>query len=121
MNTKKSFRNKKEFDNALDAVYHFHEIAYNTILKVLQKYGDIELTEQEQQDFTFCYLDWEGNYVTKAIRLDKTHKVDTFYLEAVSESGDEYQIEWDTINHDMIITEMLVYKVLEVKKAKKNK
>ena len=112
METNKVFKDKNDFGNALEMVYHFHQIAFNTINDVIQEYGDIELTEDEQDDFNFCYLEMEGTYKTLAIRKEGIN----FVLDTVSESGDKYIIDWEQINHDMIIEEMLVNKVLDFKK-----
>ena len=118
MKTIKVFKDKNDFGNALEMVYQFHQIAFNTISGVVQEYGDIELTEDEQEDFNFCYLDMEGTYRTLAIRK---YGDNDFVLDTVSESGDKYIIDWEQINHDMIIEEMLVNKVLEFKDKMKNK
>ena len=116
METNKVFKDKNDFGNALEMVYQFHQIAFNTINGVVQEYGDIELTEDEQDDFNFCYLEMEGVYKTLAIRKEGIN----FVLDTVSESGDKYIIDWEQINHDMIIEEMLVNKVLEFAEEKKN-
>jgi len=96
----------KEYEYALESVYTFHKKCYQTILTYLQEHGDIELSEEEQRDWLFSFLDMEGNYQTTAIRLTEDKK--DFYLDCISESGDKYAIDWLTINHDMIITETLM-------------
>ena len=98
----KKFTKKEEFYKSLEMVYDFHEQAYNTIVDLLKKKGDIEL----QDPISFCFLDMEGNYDVEAVRLND--KKDDFYLEATSESGDKYKLYREEINYDMIITEWLM-------------
>ena len=117
MKTIKTFKDKNDFENALELVYQFHQIAFNTINNVIHTYGDIELTEDEQEDFNFSYLEMEDTYKTLAIRKDGDND---FVLDTVSASGDKYIIDWEQINHDMIIEEMLVNKALEFEEEKKN-
>jgi hypothetical protein len=117
MKTTKKFRDKNDFENALELVYQFHQIAFNTINNVIHTYGDIELNEDEQEEFNFSYLEMEGAYKTLAIRKESDND---FVLDTVSESGDKYIIDWEQINHDMIIEEMLVNKALEFAEEKKN-
>lgn len=103
----KIFKTKSEFDNAIDIVYHFHSMCYETILKYLQEHGDIEIPEEWQDEYRYEYLDLEGVYKTIAIRLTDDKK--NFYLETTNEDdGSSYDIHWDDINHDMIITEQLM-------------
>ena len=106
----KKFNTYKQYAQAIEKVYKFHQKCYQTILTYLQEHGDIELSEEEQKDWRFVFLNMEGVYRTTAIRLTEDKK--DFYLDCISESGDKYVIDWVTINHDMIITEMLMELIL---------
>lgn len=117
MKTIKKFKDKNDFENALELVYQFHQIVFNTINDIIHTYGDIELTEDEQEEFNFCYLDMEDTYKTLAIRKDGDND---FILDTVSASGDKYAIDWEQINHDMTIEEMLLNKAFEFAKEKEN-
>ena len=98
----KTFRNKKDYRKALDAVYCFHEQVHETVLALLRRKGDIEL----KRGIKFSFLEMEGTYTVHAVRLTDNRK--DFYLETTSESGDTYHIDWPQINHDMIVTEWLM-------------
>lgn len=102
---KKVFESKASFNRSLNSVYKFHEKCFETILKYLQENGDIELDEEERDEWCFCFLDVEGYYKISAIRI--TEDGNGFYLDS---GGTHFY--WDDINHDMIITEMLMDKVL---------
>ena len=99
---KERFTNKKVFLKELNSVYDFHGKVFNTIVDLLKKKGDIEL----KTPITFSFLDMEGYYKVRAVRLFEGK--DDFYLEATSESGDEYKIDWCQINYDMVIIEWLM-------------
>ena len=105
------FNTYNQYSQAIVKVYKFHQKCYQTILAYLQEHGDIELSEEEQRDWLFVFLEMEGSYFTSAIRLDENKQ--DFYLDCISaENGDKYKITWVNINHDMIITEMLMELVL---------
>lgn len=98
----KIFTSKKKYLGALDAVYEFHRQVYNTVVALLKRKGDIEL----KHGVKFSFLAMDGVYTVHAVRLVDNKR--DFYLEATSESGDEYKIDWTQISHDMIITEWLM-------------
>lgn len=98
----KIFTNKKKYLEALEAVYAFHGQVFETVVALLKRKGDIEL----KRGIKFSFLEMDGVYTVHAVRLDDNKR--DFYLEATSESGDEYKIDWEQINHDMIITEWLM-------------
>ena len=106
------FKDKKAYKHALDKVYDFHKSAYETILDYLRKHGDRVITDEDNklERWRFSFLDTEGAYDIKAIRLNK--KNDDFYLDAVGEDGGKYHFDWQDINYDMCIEEMLVELVL---------
>ena len=99
---KKIFTSKKKYLEVLDMVYNFHGQVFETVLALLRRKGDAVLKRKER----FCFLDMGGTYTVNAVRLTDNHK--EFYLDCESESGDEYKIDWEQINHDMIITEWLM-------------
>lgn len=107
MNT---FNNIDDFNKELAGVYDFHCKVRETIENILDEIGDIEIPENEQDDFTFCFLDMEGYYTVKCICLDENG---CFYLSTVSKSGDEYNIDWEQINYDMIIEDSIMTKCFD--------
>ncbi len=106
MATTEFFKNGETYSSELEMVYNFHEKVFNTIVNYLKEHGDIVIPKDEKRDWRFCFLDMEGTYHVKAIRLDENKR--DFYLETISDSGDKYNIDWITINHDMVIEEMLM-------------
>lgn len=102
---KKVFNNYEDYQENLSNVYKFFQDCYETILSYLKDNGDIELGEEELYQWKFDFLAIEGTKQIVAIRLGK-EKWD-FYLE--DEEG--LKIYWEDINHDLIITEMLMDKV----------
>ena len=111
---KQIFRSVDDFNESVANVYDHHGMVKDTIETILSEKGDIEIPEDEQHEFTFCFLDMEGYYTTKAIRLDDEGSM---YLECVSDSGDNYDIEWWQINYDMSIEDTLITKCFEVYNA----
>ena len=108
--TTKKFKTVKDFNDAIEVVYNFHRMCYNTILSYLQKNGDIIIDDEEKErDFNFEFLEYEGNYLVDAIRL--TEDKNDFYLDCTSESGDSYYIDWNDINQDMVIEQMIMNKI----------
>ena len=104
----KKFLDGASYRRELNRVYNFHARVYETVLAYLQEHGDRIITEEDNDPdpWNFCFLDVEGNFEIKAVRLtdDKTN----FYLDAVSEGGYDHAFYWSDINHDMIIVEMLM-------------
>ena len=111
---KQIFRSVDDFNESVANVYDHHGMVRDTIETILSEKGDIEIPEDEQDNFRFCFLDMEDYYTTKAIRLDKDGDM---YLECVSDSGDNYDIEWWQINYDMSIEDTLITKCFEVYNA----
>lgn len=111
------FKDFNHFKNGLDIVYYFHDMCFHTIVDGLLETGDIELDEDEQDEFRFDYLELEGTFTTLAIRLTNDKK--SFYLESVDEDNQKRDIYWEDINHDLIIEEMIVTKVFNTINAKK--
>lgn len=109
----KRFTSEKEYKQELDKVYDFFVRVHETVIAYLKKHGDRVITEEDNKPerWCFCFLDYEGTYDVKAIRLEEDGK--NFYLDTVSKSGDQYAIDWTTINHDMIIIEMLMDLIFE--------
>ena len=106
----KKFQTLNAFQEKLSSVYSFFYECFNTIIAKLQEKGDIELTEDEQEDFKFTFLDVDGIYTVKAIRLVSET---SFYLDTVDYDGNKYQADWTDINHDLIITEMLMERIFQ--------
>lgn len=98
----KKFTSKKEYEAELNAVYAFHGRVFETVLALLRRKGDAVL----KRGIRFSFIEMEGVYTVNAVRLSGDGK--EFYLVATGNSGNEYTIDWEQINHDMIITEWLM-------------
>lgn len=118
MLSKKPYQTKKDFQKALDGLYNFHQRCFSTIVELLNKTGDVTITEEEEDDFKFDYLEYEGTYWTSAIHLTKDKK--SFYLEAYDKYGERQNFYWDDINHDVIIEEMIVERLFDELKGKED-
>lgn len=108
MEKKKKFNNKKSYNEALEIVYDFHKMCFETILAYLQENGDIDVREEE---WSFEFLEYEGVFDVEEIKLNE-NKTD-FYLSCRDCEGNYFCADWITINHDMIITELLMGLVLD--------
>ena len=102
-----TFSGRKEYIDELNAVYRFHERAYNSVVDYLRNNGDIE----PEMKIIFSFLCMEGQYAIQAVRLTDDGR--DFYLEATRSDteeveGEEVQITWEEINHDMVIVEWLM-------------
>lgn len=106
--TEKIFNGRRAYKRAENNVYCFHQRVYNTVLAWLQGHGDRIITEDDNkpEPWRFCFLDMEGRFEIKAVRLTDSKK--DFYLDAVDEDGRGRAFDWSDINHDMIIVEMLM-------------
>lgn len=101
-----TFESKASYKRSANSVYRFYAKCFDTIVKYLQEHGDIEIKKEENGEWLFCFLDYIGNYPISAIRLTEDRR--DFYLD--SYGNDKFF--WDDINHDMIIIEMIMDKVL---------
>ena len=100
-----------DYEKERKAVYNFHQRVHNRIVEHLKKHGTIEITEQDNrfEQWCFAFLDMEGVYTVKAICLTEDGK--SFFLACKSRGGDEYYIDWNTINNDMVIEDMIMDKI----------
>ena len=110
---KNLFNSFEEFQEEQANVFNFHNKITDTIVHLLQKTGTIFIPEDEQDDYRFSYLGMEGTYTTKAVMIDPDN-ADKYCLIATSyDSGDEYTIDVDDINSDMIIEEKILSLVFD--------
>ena len=105
---KEKFNDRESYRRELESVYSFHRKVYDTVLNYLKEHGDRVITDEDNRpdEWRFAFLEMEGSYEVTAVRLSEDGK--DFYLDTTSESGDVYHIDWSMINHDMVITEMLM-------------
>lgn len=99
------FADIKSYNESLDSVYTFFKACFNTILENIKKAGGrIELTEEEQEDFRFDFLGYDGTYTIKEIKA-----IDDSYWVLVGDcDGGKCDFEFEDINNDIIILDMVL-------------
>ena len=102
------FNSFEDFQEEQTNVFNFHNKITDTIVHLLQKTGTILIPEDDQDDYCFTYLDMEGTYTTKAVMIDPDNADKYFPIVTSDDNGDEYTIDVDDINSDMIIEEMIM-------------
>ena len=107
------FNSFEDFQEEQANVFNFHNKITDTIVHLLQKTGTVFIPEEDQWDYCFTYLEMEGTYTTKAVMIDPDN-ADKYCLIATSDdSDDEYTIDVDDINCDMIIEEKILSLVFD--------
>ena len=102
------FNSFEDFQEEQANVFNFHNKITDTIVHLLQKTGTILIPEDEQNDYCFTYLGMDGTYTTKAVMIDPDNADKYCLIVTSDDSGDEYTIDVDDINSDMIIEEMIM-------------
>lgn len=103
----------ERFQDEQDNMLNFNNKITDTIVHLLQKTGTIVIPEDEQKDYCFTYPDMEGTYTTKAVMIDPDNADKYCLIVTSDDSGDEYTIDVDDINSDMIIEEKILSLVFD--------
>lgn len=99
------FSDIKSYEESLGSVYTFFNACFNTILENLKKVGGkIELTEEEQEDFRFDFLGYDGTYTIKEIKVVS----DNDWVLVGDCDGGICDFDFEDINHDIIILDMVL-------------
>lgn len=98
----------EEYKTAIDAVYNFHTRCYETVREYLEGHGKIEIDPDQYDEWRFDFLEYDETMTVHEICLDS----DGIYLVCYTLS--EYIIDWEQINHDMVITEKIMDLVYEL-------
>ena len=106
------FKSLDEFQEEFSNVYNFFETCYDTIVSYLKEHGDVELTDEEKDEWIFSFLDKDGTFEVQALRLDEHGD---FYLDTLDKYADKVPFYVDSINHDFVITEMIMDKIFDLK------
>lgn len=101
---------KEEYRIALEAVHDFHTRCYETVKEYLEGHGKIEINPKQYDDWRFDFLEYEYTITIHEINIDKYG----VYLVGYTYDDDLYDITWDQINHDMVITEKIMDLVYEL-------
>ena len=107
------FNSFNDFQEEQANVFNFHNKITDTIAYLLQKTGKILIPEDDQEDYRFTYLDMEGTYTTKAVMTDPGNADKYCLIVTSDDNGDEYTIDVDDINSDMIIEERILRLVFD--------
>lgn len=102
------FNSFEDFQEEQANVFNFHHKITDTIVHLLQKTGTIVIPEDDQEDYCFTYLDMGGTYTTKAVMIDPGNADKYCLIVTSDDNGDEYTIDVDDINSDMIIEEKIL-------------
>ena len=95
---------KEEYEIALNAVHDFHTRCYETIKEYLEGHGKIEIDPDDYDEWKFAFLEYENTMIVHEICMDDSG----IYLVCYTYNGDQYIVEWEQINNDMVITEMIM-------------
>ena len=107
------FNSFEDFQEEQANVFNFHNKITDTIVHLLQKTGTILIPEDEQNDYRFTYLGMDGTYTTKAVMIDPDNADKYCLIVTSDDSGDEYTIDVDDINSDMVIEERIMSLVFD--------
>lgn len=100
----------EEYKVAIDAVYNFHTRCYETVKEYLEGHGKIEIDPDAYDEWKFDFLEYENTMIVHEISMDE----DSVYLVCYTYNDDQYIVDWCQINHDMVITEMIMDLVYEL-------
>lgn len=110
---KNIFHSFDEFQEELSNVINFHSMVNNTIVSMLKVTGTIYVSEDEQDDYRFAYLDFDDTYTTKAVMIDPSD-AEKYCLAAVSDSDSKTRLIYlDDINNDIAIEEKIISLVFD--------
>lgn len=110
---KNIFNSFNEFQEELSNVINFHNMVNDTIVSMLKVTGTIYVTEDEQDDYRFSYLDFDDTYTTKAVMINPTNP-EKYCLAAVSDSDSKTRLIYvDDINNDIVIEEKIISLVFD--------
>lgn len=110
---KNVFNSFDEFQEELSNVINFHGMVNDTIVSMLKVTGTIYVTEDEQDDYRFSYLDFDDTYTTKAVMIDPSDS-EKYCLAAVSDSDSKTRLIYvDDINNDIVIEEKIISLVFD--------
>ena len=110
---KNVFHSFDEFQEELSNVINFHGMVNDTIVSMLKVTGTIYVTEDEQDDYRFSYLDFDDTYTTKAVMIDPSD-AEKYCLAAVSDSDSKTRLIYvDDINNDIVIEEKIISLVFD--------
>ena len=110
---KNVFNSFDEFQEELSNVFKFHGMVNDTIVSMLKVTGTIYVTEDEQDDYRFSYLDFDDTYTTKAVMINPTNP-EKYCLAAVSDSDSKTRLIYvDDINNDIVIEEKIISLVFD--------
>lgn len=105
---KNVFHSFDDFQEELSNVINFHDMVNDTIVSMLKVTGTVYVSEDEQDDYRFAYLDLDDTYTTKAVMIDPTDP-EKYCLSAVSDSDSKTRLIFiDDINNDIVIEEKII-------------
>ena len=107
------FNSFEDFQEEQANVFNFHNKITDTIVHLLKKTGTILIPEDDRDNYCFTYLDMEGTYTTKAVMIDPYNANKYCLIVTSDDNGDEYTINVDDINSDMIIEEKILSLVFD--------
>ena len=102
---------QEEYKDALDAVYNFHTRCYETVKEYLENHGTIEIDPDDYDEWRFDFLEYDETMTVDEICLD-----DDVYLVCFTQNGDQYIVDWEQINHDMVVTEKIMGMIFDDEK-----
>lgn len=110
---KNVFHSFDEFQEELSNVINFHGMVNDTIVSMLKVTGTIYVSEDEQDDYRFSYLDFDDTYTTKAVMIDPSD-AEKYCLASVSDSDRKNRLIYvDDINNDIVIEEKIISLVFD--------
>ena len=105
---KNIFHSFNEFQEELLNVINFHNMVNDSIVSMLKVTGTIYVTEDEQDDYRFSYLDFDDTYTTKAVMIDPSD-AEKYCLSVVSDYDCKTRLIYlDNINNDIVIEQEII-------------
>lgn len=109
METKRIY-DRKSYMNGLETVCNFYKTCLNTIEDCLKNNGEIEISDDEQSEWRFDLLGYDGTMIVEKLTIDHGGN---FTMQCVNElDGLTYFIQWYELNNDIVIIKMIMDKVL---------
>ena len=102
---------QEEYKDALDAVYNFHTRCYETVSDYLKRHGKIEIDPEYYDDWRFDFLEFEDT-----LTVHRIEDINGPALVCNDLDGVEYIVDWEQINHDMVVTEKIMGMIFDSEK-----
>lgn len=99
----------EEYKAAIDAVYNFHTRCYETVRDYLEGHEKIEIDPNQYDEWRFHFLEYDEPMIVHEISMDDNGIYLVCYDDCIG-----CIIDWEQINHDMVITEKIMDLVYEL-------